>query len=146
MLSASANDNTIAWYENRDGRGSFGPRHTITWGANNAQAVYAADLDRDGDTDVLSASWEWGSIKIAWYENTDGRGNFGLQRIISPPSRAELWSVYAADLDGDSDMDVLSASGLLGDCLARKHGRPWRLWATTDDYHTSEFPSICLCS
>ena len=43
--------------------------------------MYATDLDGDGDMDVLSASWVDGSI--AWYENTDGRGTFGPQRVIT---------------------------------------------------------------
>jgi hypothetical protein len=34
---------------------------------NGPQSVYAADLDGDGDLDVLSASME--DDKIAWYEN-----------------------------------------------------------------------------
>ena len=40
--------------------------------ADGARAVDAADVDGDGDLDVLSASSE--DNKIAWYENTDGAG------------------------------------------------------------------------
>ena len=38
----------------------------ITTAADGARCVYAADLDADGDLDVLSASSD---DKIAWYEN-----------------------------------------------------------------------------
>ena len=70
--------------------------------------MYAADLDGDGDMDVLSASWNG---EIAWYENTDGTGL--LVRSGSSPTQADgAKSVYAADLDGDGDMDVLSASSV----------------------------------
>ncbi|MBK9461507.1 MAG: VCBS repeat-containing protein [Sphingobacteriales bacterium] len=69
----------IAWYEN-DGSGNFGTQQIITTDANYAKSVYAADLDNDGDIDVLSASY--GDNKIAWYEN-DGSGNFGIQQIIT---------------------------------------------------------------
>jgi len=73
---------------------------------NGPKSVYAADLDGDGDLDVLSASSR--DDEIAWYAN-DGTGQFGFQRVITTEAdRAQ--SVYAADLDGDGDMDVLSAS------------------------------------
>ncbi|NOQ92369.1 MAG: T9SS type A sorting domain-containing protein [Flavobacteriaceae bacterium] len=107
VLSASDNDNKIAWYENTDGLGNFGSQQIITTDAERALSVYSVDLDGDGDMDVLSASAN--DDKIAWYENTDGKGNFGSQQIIT--TNADLaWSVYAVDIDGDGDMDVLSAS------------------------------------
>jgi len=49
VLSASRVDNKIAWYENTDGFGSFGPQQVITTEALLATSVYAADLDGDGD-------------------------------------------------------------------------------------------------
>ncbi len=52
LLSASAADDKIAWYEN-DGNENFTP-HTITTGADFAGSVYAIDVDGDGDMDVLS--------------------------------------------------------------------------------------------
>ncbi|HNI43652.1 MAG TPA: FG-GAP-like repeat-containing protein, partial [Chitinophagales bacterium] len=107
VQSASYYDNKIAWYEN-NGSGNFGTQQIITTNAVNANSVYAADLDNDGDIDVLSAS-EWNN-KIAWYEN-DGSGNFGTQQIITTAAHYAR-SVYAADLDNDGDIDVLSASEL----------------------------------
>ena len=106
VLSASFTDNKIAWYENTDGLGTFGSQQIISSNANWAKSVFAADLDGDGDMDVLSASFTDG--KFAWYENTDGQGNFGPQQVIS--SEYGAVSIYASDLDGDGDMDVLSAT------------------------------------
>ncbi len=80
--------------------------HIITLAAEGAYSVYAIDLDRDGDMDVLSASE--GDDKITWYEN-DGNQNFTLHIISSEANGAE--SVYAIDVDGDGDIDVLSACG-----------------------------------
>jgi hypothetical protein len=82
--------------------------HTIVGGekrANGAWSVFAADMDGDGDLDVLSAS-EYDD-KIAWYEN-DGQQNFTSHTITTDAGDAQ--SVYAVDVDGDGDMDVLSAS------------------------------------
>jgi hypothetical protein len=105
VLSASANDDKIAWYENLGG-GMFGPQQVITTSADYAVSVYATDLDGDGDADVLSASIA--DDKIAWYENLGG-GVFGTQQVISSSANG-AYSVYATDLDGDGDADVLSAS------------------------------------
>ena len=107
VLSAIKADDKIAWHENIDGLGTFGAQQVITAGANGATRVYAADIDADGDVDVLSASIF--DNKIAWYENTDGLGNFGAQQVISTNANG-AYSVYAADVDGDGDIDVLSAS------------------------------------
>ena len=81
---------------------------------NGAHSVYAVDLDGDGDADVLSASW--GDDKIAWYENLTvnqngpaSPGSFGPQQVITTSANGAV-SVYATDLDGDGDADVLSAS------------------------------------
>ncbi|KAK3254381.1 hypothetical protein CYMTET_36403 [Cymbomonas tetramitiformis] len=106
LLSASFVDDKIAWYAN-DGSGGFGSQQlVISTLADNARSVYAADMDGDGDMDVLSASaWD---DKIAWYAN-DGSGGFGDQQVIST-SADHPRRVYAADVDGDGAMDVLSTS------------------------------------
>ena len=105
ILSASHNDDTIAWYKN-DGSETF-VKYVISSDTVSADSVYAADLDGDGDMDVLSASYS--GDKIAWHENTDGSGTFGAKQTIST-DLVDADFVYAADLDGDGDMDVLSAS------------------------------------
>jgi hypothetical protein len=102
VLSASQNDDKIAWYEN-DGSGGF-TAHTITTGADSAFSVFAADVDGDGDMDVLSASRS--DDKIAWYEN-DGSANFTTHTITTGARGAV--SVFAADVDGDGDMDIMSS-------------------------------------
>ena len=65
VLSASRDDETIAWYEN-DGKQGF-TTHVITTAAIDTVSVFAIDVDGDGDIDVLSASIS--DDKIAWYEN-----------------------------------------------------------------------------
>ena len=53
--------------------------HSISTSADLANYVHAADVDGDGDMDVLSASlWD---DKIAWYEN-DGSESF-TEHVIS---------------------------------------------------------------
>ena len=88
VVSASASDDKIAWYENLDGQGMFGPQQIVSQDAENARSVYAADLDGDGDNDVLSASIT--GNKIAWYENLTilGTEENSLKAIIVYPNPA----------------------------------------------------------
>ena len=103
ILVASRNFYGIAWYENTDGRGSFGTKQLID--SRSAVSVYAADLDGDGDQDVLAG----GRDGIAWYENTGGQGIFSLwPQHRFPAGAGRVLSVYAADLDGDGGQDVLA--------------------------------------
>ncbi|MDA1049222.1 MAG: GEVED domain-containing protein [Planctomycetota bacterium] len=117
VLSASFDDDKIAWYENV-GSGSFTP-HIISTSADGAQSVFAADVDGDGDLDVLSASSQ--DDKIAWYENdgTPADGGWTARTINTPdpdgtgPLQGDAdgaTSVFAADIDGDGDIDVIFAS------------------------------------
>jgi len=107
LLSTSTDAHGIVWYENLNGSGSFGEQQVISSEALGARSVGSADLDGDGDADVLSASHN--DDKIAWYENTDGAGSFGPQRIITDSAEG-AGSVAAADLDGDGALDVASCS------------------------------------
>ena len=85
----------------------FGLSSVISDTADGAVSVFATDVDGDGDTDVLSASFF--DDKIAWYEN-DGADDpsFTARTITTTADGAH--SVFATDEDGD--IDALSASRL----------------------------------
>ncbi len=106
-LSASSNEDKIAWYENLAGDGASWSAHVISTSANGAHSVFAADVDGDGDLDALSASWL--DDKIAWYENLAGDGSSWSTHVISTSADGAN-SVFAVDVDGDGDLDALSAS------------------------------------
>lgn len=107
VLSASHHDDKIAWYENIDGTGTFGPQQIISQIADGATSVFSIDIDGDGDIDVLSSSRI--DNKVAWYENINGLGTFGPQQIISLNVN-NVRQVFAIDMDGDNDPDVISVS------------------------------------
>lgn len=110
VLAASSDDHRITWLENTGGAPPAFSLQNITVNAAGAHSVYAADLDRDGDPDILSASRD--DNRVTWYPNQMiHRSAFYLEQKQSVIARiAEPRSVYAVDLDGDGDMDVLSVS------------------------------------
>jgi len=107
IVATRGNTNTIVWYENEDGLGSFGSEKQISLVEFIAFSIHTADFDGDGDKDLIAAFY--GEDIIAWYENEDGLGNFGpIQYIIDDAQSA--YSVYSGDMDGDGDIDALSSS------------------------------------
>ncbi|MDT8303290.1 MAG: FG-GAP-like repeat-containing protein, partial [Sedimentisphaerales bacterium] len=108
VLSVSTYNDTIAWYENLGG-GTFSSRQVVSTQSDGPTSVYACDMDGDGDNDVLAASRTLQvNDKIAWYENQGG-GSFGSEHVISTQVD-DPYHVYAGDLDGDGDNDVISTS------------------------------------
>ena len=102
---AATKEHGIAWYQNLDGAGRFGARQPIS-ATDGGHAVWmdAADIDGDGDADVIAASL--GTQDIFWFENLDGAGRFGNKKVATPTLRGGI-SVALSDLDGDNDLDLL---------------------------------------
>ena len=102
---ASSDADKIAWYEN-NGSQSF-IEHTLnstTFGVTlDVYTVQAADMDRDGDLDLLSGATEG---YVAWWVN-NGAQEFTQQRIVV--GARKTMAVQPADMDGDGDLDVVIA-------------------------------------
>jgi hypothetical protein len=109
VITANYVENRIAWFEN-DGTPASGTwtRRNVSTAANGASGVFAADVDSDGDIDVLSASVL--DDKIALYKN-NGNGIVFESVTISTAANGAT-SVVAADLNNDGDLDVISGSRL----------------------------------
>jgi hypothetical protein len=107
VISASYNDDTIAWYENNRATPPEFTQHVITTSADGVAAVYAVDIDDDGDVDVLSASPY--DDTIALYENIGTATPAFAKQVLSDTADHAL-AVFAADVDGDGDTDVLSGA------------------------------------
>jgi hypothetical protein len=112
VLGAAYDADDVTWWENADDTGMTWIEHTIDGNFNGAHSVYARDIDGDDDVDVLGAAY-WAD-DIAWWENTDGAGTTWNEHTIADNFDGAR-SVYACDIDGDCDVDVLGAAFLAGD-------------------------------
>jgi hypothetical protein len=72
-----------------------------------AFGVHASDLDKDGDIDVLGAA-EDGDF-IAWWRN-EGGNPINWTKIIIDDDFDGATSVFAVDIDGDLDVDVVGSA------------------------------------
>ncbi|WP_410004805.1 T9SS type A sorting domain-containing protein [Aequorivita nionensis] len=109
VIAATGGADKVAWYENLDGLGNFGPENIIIDDLLNAHAIYSSDLDNDGDNDLLATGGGAFDGEVVWFENLDGQGSFGAKNIISTEVQFSR-SVIAADIDNDGDMDVIASS------------------------------------
>ncbi|MEM8960182.1 MAG: FG-GAP-like repeat-containing protein [Acidobacteriota bacterium] len=108
------NGDEVAWYENTAGDGSAWMRRSVATLFDGAQAVTTADLDGDGDLDIAGAALI--DDTIAWWENTMGDGSTWIERVVDS-TVDDASSVAARDVDGDGDVDLVSAASALGEML-----------------------------
>ncbi|HEU4789286.1 MAG TPA: T9SS type A sorting domain-containing protein [Flavobacterium sp.] len=104
---------SVVWYENSNGKGDFSNiKHDISTLTTNGESIHAADIDNDGDIDVLTASGHsQTSGIIAWYQN-NGNGTFYERQIIQELFNYNIGvCVNTADVDNDNDLDVLAVFG-----------------------------------
>jgi len=113
VMAVAGVDNEIAWWENVAGDGSTWSEHTIDGDVTFPRAVVAGDMDGDGDVDVLGAVFIDGDV--TWWENANGDGLVWVEHTIDS-DYDQANTVYAADVDGDGDLDAL-AMGLAPDVV-----------------------------
>lgn len=104
---ANVDSDTLSVYMN-DGLGGLGTPHIIPVGSYpfgaQPHSVVMADMDKDGDLDLVCANKE--SRNISALIN-DGAGNFGP--LINVPLATGPDYAAVADLDGDGKLDIVTA-------------------------------------
>jgi len=92
----------IIWLEN-DGQQNFST-NTVTSGFSRPHNISIADMDNDGDQDILGTAINLN--QVAWFENND---NEFTKHIVSN-SFGGATCVYATDIDKDGDKDILGTA------------------------------------
>ena len=112
MIASTAENDRVVWYRQipRDSADTSPPRFEapalISEDVDEPESIAAADVDQDGDLDVLTGSFRSGVV--AWHENV-GNGSFGTRHIITRDA-LEVLAVLPLDFDGDGDLDIAIAS------------------------------------
>jgi hypothetical protein len=106
IVTADTTDDEMMLYRSSGG-GQFGKK-VIDEAADTA-TVAAADLDGDGDLDLLAAAQD--NNEVYWYEN-DGLDIFRKHTLAT--NLQGVLGVATADFDSDGDLDVVTADYVRG--------------------------------
>ncbi len=89
----STADGKLIWYD------IDGSDYNIPSSLNSITNISIADMDSDGDSDIIVAD----SSKVVWFENSNT--NFFSHSVIENANGIQV--VEVADLDGDGDSDIV---------------------------------------
>jgi hypothetical protein len=103
---ASRGASAVAWLENDGAVPPSFQEHVLSFQALQVSTVEIDDLDGDLDLDLLAAAPH--ADRVTWYENDGGSPPAFVERVVSDPEGGARM-VATADLDGDGDVDVISA-------------------------------------
>ena len=121
LVGASYTSDYVKWYRN-DGSDNW-TDHNISTTFDGANSVYATDVDGDGDIDVMASGAGSLADEFSWFENTSATFSGGYiqlsftERTIGDGGTSngnfeQPKSIYAEDVDGDGDVDILGASSI----------------------------------
>ena len=109
IIATALNDDEVIVYTNETSglaTASF-VSSTVSTTADAARSVFVADMDNDGDMDIVSASHD--DDAISWYEN-NGAVDPSFTAVDIATNADGANAIYVADMDNDGDMDIVSAS------------------------------------
>ncbi|MFZ0546727.1 MAG: FG-GAP-like repeat-containing protein [Candidatus Promineifilaceae bacterium] len=109
LFSSSENTDEVVWYEPTNGNptGSW-TKHTIVASLERAHTLQVADMDLDGDNDVVLGQMHTSSAKeLMIMENVNGQATSWQKQVID---NTGLHNGVVADIGNDGDYDIFGAN------------------------------------
>jgi FG-GAP-like repeat len=106
IVATSFSAGKVVWYDNNPSTQKWDLSYTINDILPGASGVQIADIDNDGDLDVVAAGNE--VHDVVWYKNEGGTPIQWTKFVIDDAVLANV--VYVTDIDSDGDPDVLVAA------------------------------------
>jgi hypothetical protein len=114
IVSASDDDDSLTLFFQDPPDSTFPSEPNFSQGVvlstgNHPRAIATADLDGDGDVDIVTADLESDTLSVFFQ---DPPGNFPMAASKTMAVQDPTY-VATGDLDGDGDLDIVSSSNLL---------------------------------
>lgn len=110
IVGVSEDDDLVAWWRNQGGLPpTFSARVTIQSGHSEVRVVEIADMDNDGDRDVVVGS-DPSSKKVRFYRNNGSPLTPNWEYRDIEDNFGHTHGIAVSDLDSDGDRDIVGAS------------------------------------
>lgn len=115
---------TLAWYEQLATGTAEWREHVIAANVIGPMSLGVADMDADGDRDVVVGEHNLANpaaARLFVFENVDSRGSSWARHLIYTGDKHHDGALVA-DMDGDGDLDILSIGWGHGKVLLYENG------------------------